>query len=218
MIGLLLYLFVANKVCFFTVLIAVIFIYTSFSFFVPNLKNHENKRIAQIAHSGDALLAYLDDSGHSGGSSISARKELMKNGLDALGETYGLGVGGGGSLVVQEKLGGVNGKYTSMHNFWIELMVEGGLLFFPFFVIWYSLVSLKLYLIFKGAKEEFYRYHAGALFVSFVIFSIGCISASSVIYILPMWLMFGLAISLISLNDQKNKSVSKVNDESCPAV
>jgi len=201
--GVIVYFFVKNKFFFIAISVFAILVFSTLSMSIEPLKNSGNKRIAEMAYAGDVLLAFLMDSDDSGGS-ISVRKQLILNGLNALKQTNGLGVGGGGSQAVQERLGGVNGKITSMHNFWIEILVDAGVLFFLFFVIWYVLISLELYFIYKRTKNVFYRYHSGALLVSFATFSVGCISASSTIYLLPMWLMFGLAIALISLN-KKNQ-------------
>ena len=197
--GMMVYFFVKNKFIF---IVISLFLFLSFNALLMNieyLKGSQNKRIADMAYSGDVFLSFFMDSDDSGGS-ISVRQQLISNGIKALKQTYGLGVGGGGSQAVQERLGGVNGRVTSMHNFWIEILVDAGVLFFLFFVMWYLLVLLELYYIYKKSNNHFYRYHSGALLVSFATFSVACVSASSTIYFLPMWLMFGLAIALISLN------------------
>jgi len=169
--GMMVYLFIKNKLVFIAIIISLALLISNLMVAIELLKNSENKRISEIAYSGDILYAYLMDFDNSKGS-ISVRQELITNGLKALKKTDGLGVGGGGSQAVQERLGGVKGKITSMHNFWIEILVDSGVLFFSFFVIWYILISLKLYLMYMSAKSAFYRYHSGALFVSFSIFSI----------------------------------------------
>jgi O-antigen ligase len=119
--------------------------------------------------------------------------------MDALWASNGLGIGGGGSLEVQEKFGGVGGKVASMHNFWIEILVDAGVLFFVLFMTWYFVIIWKLYKIYKKAKDLIYRYHAGVVCFGMLIFLIAAVSASSVIYFFPMWLMFGMSTSLIRI-------------------
>ena len=51
-------------------------------------------------------------------------EELVVNGLRAFIDTNGIGLGAGGSVANQEIIGPVAGRFTSMHNFWIELLVE----------------------------------------------------------------------------------------------
>ena len=78
------------------------------------------------------------------GESISIREELARNGINALKNSYGFGVGAGGSVAIQEKLGGVDGRITSMHNFWLEVIVDSGSFWdrFSYLVFVFSLESL----------------------------------------------------------------------------
>ena len=165
---------------------------------IESLKNSDNKRIAELAWTGDVLYTYLFEKEESM-NSIGSRQLLIQNGLDALWDSGGLGVGGGASQAVQEQLGGIAGKLASMHNFWIEVLVDAGVVFFIFFMTWYVMLTYKLYRVYKKTKDRFYRYHSGALFISMMAFLVAAVSASSVIYLLPMWLMFGSSIALISL-------------------
>ncbi|WP_416145274.1 O-antigen ligase family protein [Planococcus koreensis] len=78
-----------------------------------------------------SLINIFDDIKNSSGSenSLGVRSGLISNGIEALIDSYGLGVGAGNSLEVQRQVGG---NILSMHNIWIELLVEGGILFFVF--------------------------------------------------------------------------------------
>jgi len=162
------------------------------------LKNSKNHNIRDIAYSFDALKMYLSFEKLAGTNSITVRKTLIYNGIRALKESNYIGVGGGCSKAVQENLGGVAGRIASMHNFWIEMLVDSGVIFTFLFIIWYIYITLKLYLIGISTKDKIFKYYSQSLFLSMSAFSIGCISASSVIYFFPMWLMFGFAISTIN--------------------
>lgn len=162
------------------------------------LKNSKNHNIRDIAYSFDALKMYLSFEKLAGTNSITVRKTLIYNGIRALKESNYIGVGGGCSKAVQERLGGVAGRIASMHNFWIEMLVDSGVIFTFLFIIWYIYITLKLYLIGISTKDKIFKYYSQSLFLSMSAFSIGCISASSVIYFFPMWLMFGFAISTIN--------------------
>ena len=74
---------------------------------------------------------------------------------------------------------------------------------FGLFVIFYLTLSIKLYLVQARTCSRHIKFNARALFISLGIFSLGCISASSVIYFPPMWILFGLAISAIKLSSVK---------------
>lgn len=172
---------------------------------LDNLKNSENSRVAEIAWAGEALYTYIFETEESM-NSIGARQQLIRNGLDALWLTNGLGVGGGASQAVQEQAGGAAGTLRSMHNFWVEVLVEAGIGMFSLFVMWYLSLAFKLYRIYKAAKSDFYKYQAGSLFLALMIFVVACVSASSVIYLFSMWLMFAMSIAVIRLYNKENLS------------
>lgn len=131
--------------------------------------------------------------------SINIRRNLINNGLDGLKETYGLGVGAGNSQEIQRQ---ANSKITSMHNFWIEILVESGILFFTIFSIWYVILIYKLFLIYKSKIDNLSQLSLG-LSLSLIGFIPGAISASSVIYMLPFWVV--LAFSLVAINLSKKE-------------
>ena len=165
---------------------------------MSQLSESENPRINEIANTVEAITLYLKGDIDVGGS-LEWRRELVNNGLDALVETNGLGVGAGGSVAIQEKLGGVAGRFTSMHNFWIELLVEGGVIFFGLILLWYGSIIFNLFKITKWNRNKKLSYYASSLLLSMIGFIPAAIAASSTIYFFPMWIMFGMAISVIGL-------------------
>lgn len=196
--GIGLYFFIRGLHYWLPMILAIIVGLLLFANNIEVLKNSDHHRVAQMAWAFDAAYLYLFDKEESL-NSIGSRQLLIQNGLNALWDSGGLGVGGGASQAVQEQLGGEAGKLGSMHNFWIEVLVDAGVAFFIFFMTWYLLLTYRLYRVYKKSRDRFYRYHGGALFISMMAFLLAAVSASSVIYLLPMWLMFGFAIALISL-------------------
>ena len=163
---------------------------------MAQLSESQNPRINEIANSIEALSLYLKGDIDVGGS-LEWRRELVNNGLAALKESNGLGVGAGGSVPIQEKIGGVAGRFTSMHNFWIELLVEGGIIFFSLIMGWYISITYNLFKISKWRENPEIQYYGSALFLAMIGFVPAAIAASSTIYFFPMWVMFGLSISVI---------------------
>jgi len=133
------------------------------------------------------------------GGSLKWRRELIENGLHAFGETYGIGLGAGGSAANQEFVGAVDGRFISMHNFWIEILVEGGLLILVCLIIWYSGIISKLFFISKNKKNSKIKYYCESLFLAMLGFVPAAIAASSTIYFFPMWIMIGLSIAIIQI-------------------
>ncbi len=199
-----LYLFFLNKKLFILTIIIIPISIGLISTNIDALKNSDNGRIREMASAFSVLSSYLTQN-EGGSDSIGTRQQLIKNGINALVDSHYLGVGGGGSVAVQELAGKVNGKVTSMHNFWVEMLVDAGLGFTLIFIIWYITVVFKLYMISHNSRDETIKYHASATFLSMASFSIGAVSASSVIYFFPMWIMFGFSIAIIN-NHQKFKN------------
>lgn len=153
-----------------------------------------------VARLGAGLL-----SGESvGKDSVGVRTQLILNGLNALRETYGLGVGAGGSLTVQKNAAdGRTGGVESMHNFWVELLVDGGVLFAALFFSWAGWLVWRLWRIGRSSSQTTLRYLGQALSLGFVGFFFSAIGPSSVIYMLPMWMFIGLSLAAIRLNAEE---------------
>jgi teichuronic acid biosynthesis protein TuaE len=163
------------------------------------LQTSENPRLNELANSFEIVALYatgqLDVD-----NSLKWRFELARNGIGALIKSKGLGVGAGGSVAIQEKIGGVAGRFTSMHNFWIEILVEAGILFFILFSAWYIAIIINLYKILRNIKNQL-SIRATAIFLSMVGFIPAALAASSTVYFFPMWIMLGLSIAIINLNN-----------------
>ena len=166
---------------------------------ISEAKNSNNPRINELANSIDALSLYLKGDLDVGGSLV-WRSELTKNGLKALKESYGIGLGAGGSVANQERIGPVAGRFTSMHNFWIEILVEGGVFFMVMMFFWYSSIIYKLFKISRSTLNPKLVFYSKSLFLCMVSFVPSAVAASSTIYFFPMWIMFGLSISIINLS------------------
>ena len=87
-----------------------------------------------------------------------------------------------------------------MHNFWVELLVEGGIFVGILIVFWLSSIIYKLFIISRTATDNGLKYYSQSLFLSVTAFIPAAIAASSTIYFFPMWIMFGFAISVILLS------------------
>lgn len=162
-----------------------------------------NLKLQELIAIPQTVINYISFEKIGNDDSIGVRQTLIVNGIEALKDSYFLGVGGGASKKVQE----LNGSdITSMHNFWIELLVENGVLLFTCFVFWYFYLLNGLLKIFKSTKSNNeIRRIAGATALSLFGFIPGAISASSTIYLLPMWFVFGVAISILKLSKLKGE-------------
>jgi teichuronic acid biosynthesis protein TuaE len=137
-------------------------------------------------------------------SSLGIRQRYIHNGLVALYNTRGRGVGAGNSGIAEYHRDVNYGlPKISMHNFWIEILVDSGIIFTFIFLPWYGYVTFKLYRIYIQSKDDpLIRYFSIASALSMTGFIIGSVSASSVIYEFPMWILFGFSISIINISKQ----------------
>jgi teichuronic acid biosynthesis protein TuaE len=158
--------------------------------------------IYQKASSSIAAIEAMFSDEHRNISSVSIRRSLADNSTNAVFDNWGQGVGGGNSVVVQQNNGLIDQKTVSQHNFWLELLVEGGALFFLAFLGWLSYVIFRLIGIYKQSTTNLKRI-AGATSLSLVVFCIACLGMSSAIYFLPMWILLGVALASINIFQSK---------------
>lgn len=185
-------------------LILAICSYAYLSGALQTLDRTDNPKVRSLAGIVEAVYAYVSPEGAERGSSVSVRRELIANGLEALHRTRGLGVGGGAAEFVQQQHGREVARLGSMHNFWIELLVNGGYPLFLPFVVWYGKLAYELH----GHRQRFradpkLAYYTGALSLALVGFIPGAISPSSTVYVLPMYILFGMAIAMVNICRQQ---------------
>lgn len=164
-----------------------------------SLDGSTSQRLSSLQNATSEFLSptVSDETG-----SINARKRLIQRGLAAFWDSGGIGVGAGGSLALPEVYdGAAEGAKASMHNIWVELLVDGGLGLFIIFFVWYVYISVRLLNIAHYGAEKYLRKVASACFLSIIGFLVSAVSASSTIYFFPMWILFGLAISVINIQN-----------------
>jgi O-antigen ligase len=188
------------------IIVSVITACIILAFFV-NAKFFENKysvKQKEVSTTITALNNYLFTNHEevNDTSSIAIRQNLVGNGIDAFKDSYALGIGGGNSQRIQMQADNTHKTY-SMHNFWIEILVEGGIIAFIIFVGFYILLTIRLIRLFKNNKDTNTRYIAKASSLALIGFSVGMISISSAVYFFPMWIVFGIGISLLRTKSVK---------------
>lgn len=133
------------------------------------------------------------------GSSDIARLNLIKNGLYFLKQTYGFGVGAGNlyNWLAERSIYYI-GDLRFIHNWYIEVLVTFGVVFFILYMIFHGRILHKLYS---------HKYRTSSLktsfFLSFLCFSVVSISSSSNVYSEWVW-MYLVVVSLYTLSLDKN--------------
>lgn len=120
-------------------------------------------------------------------------------------ETHFLGAGiGNFKFVIDPNL--YTGGIVNPHNWWVELMVEHGLLIFILYSIVFTSLIFNLYSVFKKSNGE--NLLALAIMITMLGTVIGALSPSSYFNFWPMWFWMGIGLAVIN-NSRKAKDMVK---------
>lgn len=136
-----------------------------------------------------------------GGRSGSERLQLLNIGGRLLWESKGLGVGPGNSALLIRQVKG-EGR-TDLHNWWMELLVDYGLAGFLAFTCFYFWLLGSIIHRWRRLPEGQERYLAEVAMISLVTFALGSIVPSSIAPHTYPWMLFGLALALVSAPGSK---------------
>lgn len=133
--------------------------------------------------------------------SIELRKRYALNSFAAFKKSGGLGVGGGciGNERYQPGVMESGEHQISIHNFWLELLSEGGILFFGFFFLWYAALIVQLIKVRVRTANLNIKRMASACLLSLIGLLPAALCPSSAIYLGSMWILFGLSIAIINI-------------------
>ncbi len=141
-------------------------------------------------------------------SSVNIRVNLIKNSLYFTAQSFGLGVGAGNAEYYMEHRSIFpTGEITKVHNWWVELIVNGGLCVFVGYLIFYMSIFFHLWKIRRRAHERAELIMGDAFLMGWVGFAFASISSSSIIALAFQWIYCGLLLSFI--NYWRNKQVSR---------
>ncbi|OZN48656.1 hypothetical protein [Gallibacterium anatis] len=149
----------------------------TFNYFIDNVNSSELESLPQDS-TGERTFLYL----------FGLRQLWLSNG-------FGLGIGG-----ITTELIEIDYSMKSFHFFPLELMIDLGIFFFSFILIYYIRILFRLRKIYKTVQDRDIRAITRAALYSLIIIPIASISPSSTIYILPFWLVFGISLSILRLN------------------
>lgn len=162
---------------------------------LPYLNNYVEEGILSSFLDLRRKIVQITTSTGSGG----ARMDLIKEGWVVLQRYHLMGVGPG-NAEFHMRLSLETARLQNLHNWWMEVLVNGGI---PAFLLYCSLYIWILYNLFRVAlvsSEKLLTYLSISLLASLIAFSVGCAGPSSVIHFKPMWIHFGLAISVINVH------------------
>lgn len=138
-------------------------------------------------------------------SSIGVRVNLIRNSLMFLLDSFGFGVGPGNAKYYMK----INSYYNtshivSVHNWWIEILTNYGILIFVGYVLFYLNIIKDLFIITKSSNNIYESMIVESLLISLVMFLVSSLSSSSIVAFKPQWILFAFAISFINYYRLKN--------------
>ncbi len=137
-----------------------------------------------------------------------ARLNLIKNGLYFLKRTYGFGVGAGNlyNWLAEKSIYEI-GHLRFIHNWYVEVVVTFGVLFFAIYLYFHGKVLYRLFTKKLGTTRL-----KTAFFQSFVCFSIVSISSSSNVYSEWVW-MYLVVLGVFSSSLKRTGLVSTLRTD-----
>ena len=146
----------------------------------------------------DTLGAEMGAGTGSGGTRIM----LVEGGLDVAKSSRLLGVGPGNAENYLRQLPGLDSTYN-LHNWWLEVLVDGGLLVFLGYLLFYAALLYGLFLAATRSGQTLLVFAASALSAALMGYILGSLSPSSAIHFTPMWIHFGLSMAVINLHRRR---------------
>lgn len=152
----------------------------------------------------EALLANVQ-AGHGSGDT---RITLAWRGLDAVGHFLLLGTGPGNAEVVLGS--GLDAlSLANLHNWWLEVLVNGGLpAAFLQALIFFGLAA-ALWRVGKADRDPLTSYLAIAAFAAFVGLLVAALGPSSAAGFAPMWVLWGLALAVVTRDDLRTEDAAR---------
>jgi O-antigen ligase len=162
------------------------------------------------------LSALVEDIAEGSGSG-SIRSELYQRGLGIAGRSLLLGAGPGQApALLTAGIGGTN--LGNLHNWWLELYAEGGL---PGLLLHLTFVLGLLWGLLRRARASgspLVRYLATCAFAALAGFSIGALGPSRTLIFVPMWILYGLSLTILAAAWAADDSVGERSTEDAVAA
>ena len=132
-------------------------------------------------------------------SSTIARLNIMRNGISFLLSKSIFGVGDGNFEYYMKNLGLYNTKgFINSHNWWLDKLVNYGIIIFTGYIIFYFSLILKFGKIYYRKISRNKKTICEGLLIFLVGFSFTSLGPSSIMAFKPHWLLFAFALSFLN--------------------
>lgn len=147
----------------------------------------------------ESLIKGLFSVGETAGMSVEARKNLLNNGLLFLLQSWGFGVGAGNTEFYMMHFQKYNTHgILNAHSWFIEIMINYGIFILLGYLMAIFFILLSLYKYSINSTNPLAKTIAQGFFISNIIFLFSSFSSSSVIAIMPVWLLTAITLGFIN--------------------
>jgi hypothetical protein len=155
-------------------------------------------RTASVAQRVRLQVNYLLTDIEKGSGSGAYRLNLLRNGWRVLEEYYLLGVGPGNAEYHMASFDDTGGR-VNLHCWWMEVLVNGGLLGFLLFGAFYLCLLRGALDVALRASDHVMVWAGIGIFASLFGLVGGAFGPSSMILFMPPWIHLGLALAVVSI-------------------
>lgn len=146
--------------------------------------------------------------------SLWVRLHLYLNAIYISGLSFPIGVGAGNAeyYMLTHKIYPV-ATITNVHNWWLEILVNYGVLIFLGYVITYLSILHNLWKIHKRLYNQYEIMICEALLTAWVSFVIASIASSSAVGFAPQWIYLGFILAFINYYAGREESADKIKND-----
>jgi teichuronic acid biosynthesis protein TuaE len=142
--------------------------------------------------------------------STDIRINLLKNSMIFLEDTFGFGVGTGNSEFFMKNFAVYpTGNIVNVHNWWVEILVNYGVLVFTLYCLFYLFLLKELFIINRRLSgHSALKLVSVSLLLAMIVFPLASISPSSQIALNYFWVLYGIVIAFVNyckVNDQEEQ-------------
>ncbi|MHB1454855.1 MAG: O-antigen ligase family protein [Saccharofermentanales bacterium] len=142
----------------------------------------------------------------SGNGSDSVRINLLKNGALFLVRTFGFGTGAGnGEFWMNRYSQFYTAGNSNMHNWWMEILTEYGVLVFSLYLVFYLKLARDLFRFMKQSNSAEDRNIARGMLCAMATFILASISSSSIMPAEWLWVFWAIAIAFQGYMDSRKR-------------
>lgn len=141
------------------------------------------------------------------------RFQLAKNGIDMLLSSFGVGVGMSNAGYYLEYVYNNTGRIWALHNWYIQIFAEAGLVIGTLYIVQYISLYRKLKEVYINTSDIIEKKQAHLFLTVIIAFIVGILSPSSVLDMEWLWMTWALIIAFVGQAYSNNDKLGVPSNE-----